>query len=127
VTSKSERATLETGSVAISPDTETDFYDRVGDFWDRMLCEDRLYATSRPPQERCPWCKGITRHHPMCQEQLDGWSYPMPWGKHKGKLLRDIPTDYLCWLWKREIISDLRRELRRELDSRGMPVFDRTA
>lgn len=24
---------------------------------------------------------------------------PMPWGKHKGKPMKDVPIDYLNWLW----------------------------
>lgn len=23
----------------------------------------------------------------------------MPFGKHKGRLMQDVPADYLCWLW----------------------------
>lgn len=24
---------------------------------------------------------------------------PMPFGKHKGKLMQDVPASYLHWLW----------------------------
>lgn len=24
---------------------------------------------------------------------------PMPWGKHKGKQMADVPASYLMWLW----------------------------
>lgn len=24
---------------------------------------------------------------------------PMPWGKHKGQQMQDVPASYLCWLW----------------------------
>jgi Putative quorum-sensing-regulated virulence factor len=33
----------------------------------------------------------------------------MPFGKHEGKLLRDIPTGYLCWL---TTLADLKPYLR---------------
>lgn len=26
-------------------------------------------------------------------------SHVMPWGKHKGELLQDLPLKYLQWLW----------------------------
>lgn len=24
---------------------------------------------------------------------------PMPWGKHRGVQMQDVPASYLCWLW----------------------------
>lgn len=26
----------------------------------------------------------------------------MPWGKHRGVAMQDVPTDYLAWLWHNE-------------------------
>ena len=23
----------------------------------------------------------------------------MPWGKHKGLIMQEVPASYLCWLW----------------------------
>jgi hypothetical protein len=37
----------------------------------------------------------------------------MPFGKHKGQDLRDIPQDYLCWIL--DNIQDLRPTLRAEI------------
>jgi hypothetical protein len=34
----------------------------------------------------------------------------MPFGKHKGELLREVPASYLHWLWKNRPISDRRLE-----------------
>lgn len=31
------------------------------------------------------------------RKKVDG-TYKMPFGKHKGEFLQDIPTDYLAWL-----------------------------
>ena len=33
----------------------------------------------------------------VLRERADG-SMPMPWGKHKGTPIRDLPNDYLAWL-----------------------------
>jgi hypothetical protein len=37
----------------------------------------------------------------------------MPFGKHEGKLLSDVPLDYVDWLLTRDIDDDLRSALRR--------------
>jgi uncharacterized protein (DUF3820 family) len=39
----------------------------------------------------------------------------MPFGKHKGKMIKDLPSDYLAWLsttlepshWIRQVLSNL--------------------
>lgn len=33
-------------------------------------------------------------------------SSPMPWGKHKGTPMKDVPVDYLNWLWWQGGYSD---------------------
>lgn len=43
-------------------------------------------------------------------------TYRMPFGKHKGKLLRDLPDTYLAWLLG---LSDLREPLKTELRLEG--------
>lgn len=35
---------------------------------------------------------------------------PMPFGKHKGELLQDIPASYLHWLWTQKPLNDRRLE-----------------
>lgn len=30
----------------------------------------------------------------------------MPWGKHRGKRLEDVPPDYLLWLYEQTWIKD---------------------
>ena len=44
----------------------------------------------------------------------------MPWRKHKDKQLCDIHGKYLQWVWTRKINSDLRQDVQRELDRRGL-------
>ena len=53
----------------------------------------------------------------------------LPFGKHKGELLEDIPSDYLTWLL--ENVEDLREELKMEAENqlamqRGEGVVRRT-
>jgi hypothetical protein len=35
-----------------------------------------------------------------------GDNSPMPWGKHKGKPLKELPADYLLWLYEQPWIKD---------------------
>lgn len=43
----------------------------------------------------------------------------LPFGKHKGRPLREVPTDYLLWLWRRvPLRPDLRARVRRQLTGR---------
>lgn len=32
----------------------------------------------------------------------------MPFGKHKGELLQDVPASYLHWLWTQSPLSDIK-------------------
>lgn len=34
----------------------------------------------------------------------------MPFGKHKGERLEDVPASYLLWLWEQKPLSDIRLE-----------------
>ena len=44
---------------------------------------------------------------------------PMPFGKHEGELLEDIPTAYLRWLFGLDnLYPDLRADVAKELDAR---------
>jgi hypothetical protein len=47
----------------------------------------------------------------------------MPFGKHKGTLIRSVPTDYLCWLAAEcKLSAALRKDIAAELDRRGYVV-----
>lgn len=89
------------------------------DWWDHIAEADRSYLLGPRPEWRrdaCPWCHRRTAHTPACDELHDSWSMPMPWGKHKGSLVRHLPADYLRWLLARASIdSDLREEVARVL------------
>lgn len=47
---------------------------------------------------------------------------PMPFGKHKGEPLQDVPASYLAWLWR-----DGLREFSRNYNRDTEPVPERTA
>lgn len=49
-----------------------------------------------------------------------GFTMEMPFGKHKGEQLADIPTEYLQWVFENcsYIRSDLRAEIGNELADR---------
>ena len=49
-------------------------------------------------------------------------SYLMPFGKHKGSLLRDLPDDYLAWLSGRDLRNPLRQLVEEEVRLRATPV-----
>jgi uncharacterized protein (DUF3820 family) len=46
----------------------------------------------------------------------------MPFGRHAGRALDEIPADYLAWLAGRIKPGSLRRALVAELQRRGVPV-----
>lgn len=89
------------------------------EWFDHIAEADRSYLLGPRPEWRrdaCPWCHRRTAHTPACDELHDSWSMPMPWGKHKGALVRHLPADYLRWLLTRASIdSDLREEVARVL------------
>lgn len=94
-----------------------DTYDASQFYWD-ALDEKQRADIQRPRPDRCPWCKGIFKHHPLCQELRRDWSPTMAWGKHRGKRLVDIDTEYLEWLLKRDINDELRKQVVTELNER---------
>ena len=67
------------------------------DHWDSISNEDQEYLTGpRNWPEPCPWCSGRLRHNPACVHWT--WQPRLNFGKHKGKLLPDVPAGYLTWL-----------------------------
>lgn len=51
-------------------------------------------------------------------------SVRLDFGKHRGKDLRDVPANYLRWVWENLLDLDwrVRDAVRRELESRGEPL-----
>jgi hypothetical protein len=51
------------------------------------------------------------------------YEHRLPFGKHAGKPVRDVPTDYLSWLLREcKLSSGLRSAVAAELSSRGVAV-----
>jgi len=93
------------------------------DFYFSQIDADARAFLNRPRQRpvRCVWCHlSDGRHTPFCAEMLDGWAMKMEWGKHKGSRVRDVPRDYLLWLWKKRetLTSELRAEVAQVLNVR---------
>jgi hypothetical protein len=67
--------------------------------WREVYQHDADYlASPRQYPTPCPWCKGRLVHSTLCDELQRSWEPALPWGKHKGKALSDVPADYLRWL-----------------------------
>ncbi|HUY93325.1 MAG TPA: DUF3820 family protein [Pirellulales bacterium] len=67
--------------------------------------------------ERCGFCGGHYLHNPRCVALCDEWAVKMPFGKHRGLRVTEVPHDYLRWLLRNgmELDGDLRREIERVL------------
>lgn len=60
----------------------------------QVRSSDLAYLSRPRPTSYCLRCGGRSEHRASC----DAEEATMPWGRHKGKPLRDIPGDYLGWL-----------------------------
>ncbi len=67
------------------------------DWWQQMTDDARQYL-ARPVPDPCVWCGGHYRHNPACVALHPDWRVAMPFGKHKGKPLDEVPREYLLWL-----------------------------
>jgi hypothetical protein len=93
------------------------------DWWSEVMPQDLESLTSQVPQTRCPWCRGINHHHPMCEEQRREWAR-MTWGKYKGKVIESVPTDYLEFVLQNGFgVTDDRRMFLDELLRRNPQKF----
>jgi uncharacterized protein (DUF3820 family) len=93
------------------------------DWFEQITEADREYMQRRLPQA-CGFCGGRHRHNPDCVALTEGFVIVMPWGKHKGHRVADVPADYLRWLWKRgaaDMPGELRQEIARVLK---VPLFE---
>jgi uncharacterized protein (DUF3820 family) len=69
---------------------------------EKTLDQDLLKLDVSKSKPRAP---GEKRKEP-CFADTD----PMPFGKHKGELLQDVPASYLCWLWSKRPITEVKLE-----------------
>jgi len=68
-------------------------------YWQNITDRDWQYLTGpREHPQPCPWCGGRFRHNPLCDDLHRSWEPVLPFGKHRGRRVSEIPTDYLRWL-----------------------------
>ena len=92
--------------------------EETNDYWSCISAEDRAYLLGpREYPSPCLWCGGRLRHNPQCVTWT--WEPEMPFGKHKGKKVSDVPLDYLRWLAKNSVRLDeeLRSAIERRLEN----------
>lgn len=102
----------------IEADLEAGWYDP----FDHITGADRAYM-NRPLPQPCVWCGGRHRHNPLCAALCDEWQVRMPFGKHKGQRVADVPKDYLRFLITKKVHlePDVKREVYRVLN---IPLFE---
>lgn len=103
------------------------------DWWEEITDEDREYllgpTLDDPPTPAqvaalrawragrhpgtCFFCGGRTVHNPECF--IIAFTSVLPFGRYKGRLVSEVPKDYLVWLLKNStrLRSDLRTEIER--------------
>lgn len=86
--------------------------------WQQMPERDYAYLMrprgNAPP---CAWCGGRLVHSRACNELVKSWDLIMPYGKHKGRPLSEVPLDYLEWLLVRpgldaQLAASIRKRVR---------------
>lgn len=63
-------------------------------------------------QMKCLRCKHLICALPHALTRADAAAFEMPFGKHKGKKLADVPADYLSWLTEQPKMSKISRLVR---------------
>jgi len=79
-------------------------------WWEQLSPDQQAELMPCPIKKPCPWCKR-TEHTAICNELR--WRATMPFGKHKGTPIDEVPRDYLQWLAKKKVRlpEDLRNEI----------------
>lgn len=85
--------------------------------WGQLIDRDHAYLTApRPTPDPCPWCRRRLGHSPACIDLRLSWEIEMPFGKHKGRPLSQVPRDYLAWmLGKDGLTTELMEAIRLQL------------
>lgn len=100
---------------AIAPE----FHSYSDSCWNEIYNHDFAYLTApREAPTPCPWCTGRLHHHSLCNDLRASWTPTLPWGKHQGKRLAEVPTAYLRWLaTKPGLSSELREAIEHHLQT----------
>ena len=87
--------------------------------WLQISPEDYSYLTApRNYPLPCPWCSGRLRHNRLCDVLRRSSQPTLPFGKHKGTPLSEVPSDYLEWFASADGIDwDLRDAIHFHLQS----------
>lgn len=76
-----------------------DVYAYNEECWSQVSQKDYEYLTGdRNWPAPCPWCAGRLLHSQACERLRRSWEPTMPFGKHKGRPVSEVPVDYLYWL-----------------------------
>lgn len=84
------------------------------DWFDHVADGDLAYLLGpRSWPAACVRCGGRLLHNSLCVTLTDDWTIVMPFGKHKGRAVRELDRDYLHWLLRSgmDLSADLRREI----------------
>ncbi|MAT68931.1 MAG: hypothetical protein CMJ58_05350 [Planctomycetaceae bacterium] len=91
--------------------------------WHAVSLADYDYLTGPRRHPRpCPWCGGRLVHNPACDDLRQGWVPTIPFGKHRGRRVDQLPADYVGWILAAEVGgAEFRDQLRRWLAAEGRP------
>lgn len=103
-------------SLALSAENHDDanewYWQHIDDADRRYLCGPRDWPAP------CPWCGGHLVHRPACDDLRREWVPEMPFGKHRGQRIDELPRTYVEWVLARGIgADDFRRQLVQWLNS----------
>jgi hypothetical protein len=104
-----------------APSFHMDFTERNEFYWQNISDEDRAHLLGpRNWPKPCAWCGGRVAHSPACKELRKGWELKMPFGKHKGVALSDVPSHYLQRLvwFNVKMSNELREAVKRTLQEK---------
>lgn len=78
---------------------------------------DRIFVDGTMHKElRCGTCDAYQRFLPQEMERRDAANYEMPFGKHQGVKIENLPHDYVSWLAQQKGRDKAFRAARRFLD-----------
>jgi hypothetical protein len=111
---------LNVGDRAAKPVGEQSFSSYSDSCWSQVSVPDyRDLTTKRNYPPPCRWCGGRLVHNRLCDWLCQSWQPTLPFGKHKGKRLSDVPIDYLQWLaQKLDIEPNLRETIQCHIQQR---------
>jgi len=78
--------------------------------WDGVTCpkclERKPKPVEKPVEKPAVFVSMNQDKREPCYEDVD----PMPFGKHKGTMMQDVPASYLFWLWTQRPLGNKKVE-----------------